>query len=92
MKTPSGRSPWTRGVSLLVTATLLAGAASVAAALFTLDAVYQIHFNRDNLPGLRHRSPRLDLFQNPDDLAFTEFRLPHDRSLSPEQSTAGLST
>jgi membrane peptidoglycan carboxypeptidase len=52
VKTPSGRSPWTRGVSLLVTATLLAGAASVGAALYALDAMYQIHFNRDNLPDL----------------------------------------
>jgi penicillin-binding protein 1A len=48
----SGGSLWTRGVIVLLTCVVLAGAASVTAALFTLGALYHVHFDRQNLPDL----------------------------------------
>jgi penicillin-binding protein 1A len=46
----SGGSPWTRGAVVLLTGMLLAGGVSAGVALFMLGALYQVHFNRDNLP------------------------------------------
>jgi hypothetical protein len=42
VKTRLGRSPWTRGAILLLTGMVLAGAASVGAALFTIAALYHV--------------------------------------------------
>jgi len=48
----SQRSRWTYGVVVLLTALVLAGSASVAAALFTIGALYHVYFDRGNLPDL----------------------------------------
>ena len=45
-------SLWSRGVIVLLTCVVLAGAASVSAALFTLGALYHVYFGRENLPDL----------------------------------------
>lgn len=48
----SGGSPWSRGVIVLLTSVALVGAASIGAGLFTLNAVYRVYFDRQNLPDL----------------------------------------
>ena len=48
----SGRSPWSRGVVVLLTCAALVAAASVGAALVAIGALYHIYFDRRNLPDL----------------------------------------
>ncbi len=48
----SATSSWTRGVVILLTSVVLAGTASVAAGLFTVDAMYHVYFSRQDLPDL----------------------------------------
>jgi penicillin-binding protein 1A len=43
---------WSRGVIVLLTGVVLAGAASVGAAVFTTGALYHVYFDRGNLPDL----------------------------------------
>jgi penicillin-binding protein 1A len=47
-----GGSLWSRGVIVLLTGAVLVGAASVGAALFTLDVLHHIYLDRRNLPDL----------------------------------------
>jgi hypothetical protein len=48
----SGTSSWTRGVVILLTSVVLVGTASIAAGLFTVDAMYHVYFSRQDLPDL----------------------------------------
>jgi len=48
----SGATPWTRGVIALLASAAVVAAASLGAALFTLDALHHIYFDRHNLPDL----------------------------------------
>jgi penicillin-binding protein 1A len=48
----SRRTPWTRGVIALLASAAMVAAASLGAALFTLDALHHIYFDRHNLPDL----------------------------------------
>jgi penicillin-binding protein 1A len=45
-------SPWTRGVIVLLTCAALVATTSVGAALFTLNALYHVYFEREHLPDL----------------------------------------
>ena len=47
-----GASLWTRGVVVLLTCFVLAGAASVGAALFIVSTLHHVFFNRESLPDL----------------------------------------
>jgi penicillin-binding protein 1A len=47
-----GASPWSRGVIVLLTCAVLVATASVAAALFTIQALHEVYFDRENLPDL----------------------------------------
>ena len=48
----AGESPWTRGVIVLLTCAAVVGAASVGAALFAVNALHHVYFQRQHLPDL----------------------------------------
>jgi hypothetical protein len=48
----AARSCWSRGVIVLLTCLVLAGAATVGSALVTLAVLYHVYFDRENLPDL----------------------------------------